>query len=866
MLDLIPLIDLFDGLPLLQAVGTHKLFMKSGNSHTGGTYLIVCAALHHAWLPKDGPVTEATKFMAKLLRNCLDVWVSMRTALNMEEAQYMCLKEKQMGTVGRTRMTLLEWRIAFLRSVNRVVLAQAQGRRTPAQLLDQAIDAHQKKERNAKLRMHTDEVTALKNFAAWPEEVWRVFEGAFARSAQKVSCWPVTVLKWAQFAPGAPLDCPPANALWVEIMTPNACKQMLFAHRKDRAFNKQAVAVCPQADFPDSVLWRMAFLFSHSVTISDAKKVKTEGELELAKYQFIDGVYDALTSAHAREQYYAIDFMGLPWLGGDCSEVGGSGSSGVFGASEQDLKKLMSEKLGSDLDSYKKTVHMEKVKFTRAEQEGQELQGKRKDVMMSQRQEQEIQLLTAAGRYKSKLQVAGHKIELALNTYLDQCLTDAIEAKPKIAPAQLLVTKIIVLDQLGQTWSSSFNDIHEAIVNFCATHKLGGQLLLLAPTKPMYGSGDCKTEREQTQAMTKAYCFIRNTLSARVSKKTKVGMPVEEDIEVRIAFVEVSVNIEGVLESGGTPAFNNSRGKLVYWQIISSSICQETGEFNNVFRNSWTWRNGMMPGAVSLCERKDIHDWKVSHQAAFSKVHSATAYLYQNDSRSFYTSVMKYTHQGIGAEKSTREVVQDSDIRSPHLPLALLAINDEGHEQMPTFWYAGGSHGDEANQKSVNINEYISDVISSGIRNGTRTDLTGGYKRILDQAEPTLVITMPGSFQSMTKVFKTTLLLQKHVYSELLSKFGSVAHLKKDIEEFAEAFQKEMSPNDKNLQVFYEDAVMAAAASGSGSQDVTASHKKAKTDEVVLPPLQYKPDKQDMKDIQFHKEYIYIYILTLKDR
>ena len=44
---------------------------------------------------------------------CLGVWVALRTAGNIEEAQFICLKEKQMGTIGPTKMTILEWHTAL---------------------------------------------------------------------------------------------------------------------------------------------------------------------------------------------------------------------------------------------------------------------------------------------------------------------------------------------------------------------------------------------------------------------------------------------------------------------------------------------------------------------------------------------------------------------------------------------------------------------------------------------------------------------------------------------------------------------------------------------------------------------------------
>ena len=46
------------------------------------------------------------------MSGCLGVWVALRTAGNMEEAQFICFNPKQMGTIGRTKMTILEWRTA----------------------------------------------------------------------------------------------------------------------------------------------------------------------------------------------------------------------------------------------------------------------------------------------------------------------------------------------------------------------------------------------------------------------------------------------------------------------------------------------------------------------------------------------------------------------------------------------------------------------------------------------------------------------------------------------------------------------------------------------------------------------------------
>ena len=113
-------------------------------------------------------------------------------------------------------MTILEWRGAFERSVRRLIDRGEGGRRTRAELLVLMIDTHQKKERNSRLKIHTDDVAALKNFSNWPDEVFRVFEAAFSRGSQDKTCWHITCLKQALFDPRAQLDCNPSNALWVD--------------------------------------------------------------------------------------------------------------------------------------------------------------------------------------------------------------------------------------------------------------------------------------------------------------------------------------------------------------------------------------------------------------------------------------------------------------------------------------------------------------------------------------------------------------------------------------------------------------------------------------------------------------------------
>ena len=201
---------------LSQDIGKFSVMMKAGNSHVGGTYMVLTAALYNDWLPKDGPADAASQFLAGQIRECLDVWVSLRSCANMEDAAMLCLREKQQGTVGLNKMTILEWRVAFERSVRLLIDRGEGGRRTRAELLVLMIDAHQKKERNSRLKIHTDDVAALKNFSNWPDEVFRVFEAAFSRGSQDKTCWHITCLKQALFDPRAQLDCNPSNTLWVD--------------------------------------------------------------------------------------------------------------------------------------------------------------------------------------------------------------------------------------------------------------------------------------------------------------------------------------------------------------------------------------------------------------------------------------------------------------------------------------------------------------------------------------------------------------------------------------------------------------------------------------------------------------------------
>jgi hypothetical protein len=232
----------------------------------------------------------------------------------------------------------------------------------------------------------------------------------------------------------------------VEILRPTDAKKMLFIHRKDQYHNKQILAIHKQPDFTDHMIWRMSMMFGHSLVTPEAAKVRSVGELAVARENFIDSTYDTLTSSYAREQCSSIDWMGLPWLGGTCQEVRVSGSSSVFGTSEQDLKKLTSEKLAGDFEGYKKSVKLETAKYLRSREEAQELLGKQKDALDSEKKDQEFSLKKASADFKKKLQVMGFKGEVLYN-----CLWKPTVPKFKV----VLYSKYVDVDsqsvRLGQT-------------------------------------------------------------------------------------------------------------------------------------------------------------------------------------------------------------------------------------------------------------------------------------------------------------------------------------------------------------------------------------------------------------------------------
>ena len=641
------------------------MMMKSGNSHVGATYMILGAAIEKDWL-KDIvlPGTPEQTWLARQLIGCLDVWLSFRHADSADEATKLTLREKQMGTQGRTKMTLVEWRTAYRRNVDRQIAAGKAGLRTPSELLVQQVDLHVKKEKNSSLKLHSDEVKALKNVAAWPEEFWRLLAGAWSRSEQHMSCWTVRSLAQPFLHAKQTPDCAPDNTLWVKVLTPSDSGRMSYSRRKDRFFQKQLLAVQKQNDILDNNLWQMALFFTWSIETEEALKIKTFAELKVACQQFIDSYFDTTCLRLVTEKPSTLEMASLPWLAPDGACDGGAPSTNasIFGTLTHEMEGLKLMEAQSEHDGYKKRLGLERAKHDRCKIDAEELLGQRRDKEQVVQRQSECWLLAAVQEIMRKYLLKGFKGSMALTTFMEQCAKDACETQPKIPIERLAHTRFVDLNARGQKWSCNFAEIHEEIVTHCVTHPENGQVILLAPTCPMYSAGPCPTHALHKEAMTKAFQYVRETLAKALSKRRNG----EADIDslVKISVSEVSINLDDVRESGGqngsgVPVF--STGKVTFWQIIANTIDETTQDFKNPFGQGWTFVNGMIPGTVNLCDQSEMHQWELPHNAAVSKVAYEKRLVLALDSIDMYKAILKFTHKGCGAEHNTaREIVQDA--------------------------------------------------------------------------------------------------------------------------------------------------------------------------------------------------------------
>ena len=626
--------------------------------------MILTAAIEEEWLKDFAlPLNPEQAWLVSQLGACVDVWISYRHADSADDASTQCLREKQLATVGRNKMTLVEWKTAYSRNVERVVASGKMGLRTRSELLIQQVDKHQKAERNTSLKLHSEEIKAFKNIASWPQEFWRLLSSAFSRSEQTLSCWNVRSLAQPFLHPMTAPDCAPDNALWIKILAPTDSKRMCYAERKDRYFNKQLVAVQKQPDMADSSLWQIASLFTWSIEHEDAAKLKIMGQLEQGRKQFIDSFFDTTCMRYVTEKPLTIELTTLPWLAPDgaCTgdvRVSGGPRNSFSGALTAEMEKLKVMEAQGELESYKKRLALESSKHERCKIDAEEILGQLRDKDNVISRQEETWLQAGVMEMMKKFSLQGFKGQLALNTFMKQCSADACEAQPKISPDRLAHTKFIDLNAHGQKWSCGWPKIHEEIIEHCTQHKISGQdrqVILLAPTYPMYSAGTCPTKALKKVAMNSAFAFVRDALSKPLTKSGDV------DSEVKIAISEVSVNIKDVRVSGGQKGVQVGSGKVTFWQIIHNEIDEGTQDFLSPFGQSWTFTNGMIPGDVSLCDPVDMHQWDQSHNASVSKVHFEKRSALALDSVDLYKAILTFTHNGCGAERHTsREMVQDA--------------------------------------------------------------------------------------------------------------------------------------------------------------------------------------------------------------